>query len=166
MPLTLFLSVVICGAATLFLVSAVAFAEFEKFFSSAPKEVQGVIKPRKHELFYGSKTMGRALIVLSVIIILGVGAVAIWDGFRSNFTFGQFFVRFVLIFTVYKVYDMVAFDYFLLLRSRFFQYFYPEVGDGSMPKKYGFNLKSQLLKLFILFPAASALAAWICTLFQ
>lgn len=166
MLLTIFLAIVFCGAATLFLVSAVAFAEFEKFFSSAPKEVQGVIKPREHELFYGSKAMGRALIVLSVIIILGVGTVAIWDGFRSDFTFWQFFVRFVLIFTIYKVYDMVAFDYFLLLKSRFFQYFYPEVGDGSMPKKYGFNIKSQLLKLFVIFPAASALAAWICTLLQ
>lgn len=164
MLLTVFLAIVFCGAATLFLVSAVAFAEFEKFFSSAPKEVQGVIKPREHELFYGSKTMGRALIILSAIIILGVGAVAIWDGFRSNFTFWQFFVRFVLIFTIYKLYDMVAFDYFLLLKSQFFQYFYPETGNGSIPKKYGFNLKSQLLKLFVIFLATLALVAWICTL--
>lgn len=164
MLLTIFLAIVFCGAATLFLVSAVAFAEFEQLFSSAPKEVQGLIKPREHELFYGSKTMGRALIVLSVVIILGVGVIAIWDGIRNDFTFWQFFTRFVLIFTIYKMYDMVAFDYFLLLKSRFFQYFYPEVGDASMPKKYGFNIKSQLLKLFVIFPASSALAAWICTL--
>ena len=32
-------------------------------------------------------------------------------------------------------------------------------------RKYGFNIKSQLLKLFVIFPAVSALAAWICTLF-
>ena len=166
MILTFFLAIVFCGAASLFLLSAVAFAEFEKFFSSAPKEVQGVIKPREQELFYGSKAMGRALIVLSVVIILGVGAIAIWDGFRSNFTFWQFFTRFVLIFTVYKVYDMVCFDYFLLLRSHFFQYFYPEIEGVFPPKKYGFNIKSQLLKLLVIFPAASALAAWICTLFQ
>ena len=37
------------------------------------------------------------------------------------------------------------------------------VYDG---RKYGYNLKSQLLKLLVIFPAASALAAWICTLFQ
>ena len=30
---------------------------------------------------------------------------------------------------------------------------------------YGFNIVSQLLKLFVIFPAVSALAAWICTLF-
>jgi len=33
-------------------------------------------------------------------------------------------------------------------------------------RKYGFNLKSQLLKLLVIFPAVSALAAWVCTLFQ
>ena len=35
----------------------------------------------------------------------------------------------------------------------------------SHERKYGYNIKSQLLKLLIMFPAASALAAWICTLF-
>ena len=29
----------------------------------------------------------------------------------------------------------------------------------------GFNIRSQLLKLFVIFPAVSALAAWICTRF-
>ncbi len=29
----------------------------------------------------------------------------------------------------------------------------------------GWNIKSQLIKLFVIFPAASALAAWICALF-
>ena len=32
-------------------------------------------------------------------------------------------------------------------------------------RKYGYNIKSQLLKLFVIFPAASALVAWVCTLF-
>ena len=31
-------------------------------------------------------------------------------------------------------------------------------------RKYGYNLKSQLLKLLVIFPAISALAAWICSL--
>ena len=30
---------------------------------------------------------------------------------------------------------------------------------------YGFNIVSQLLKLFVIFPAVLALAAWICTMF-
>ncbi len=97
-------------------------------------------------------------------MILGVGIVSVWDDFRSGFGFWQFFTRFVLIFTVYKVYDMVCFDYFLLMKFRFFQYCYPETESVYPVKKYGFNLKSQLLKLLVIFPAASAFAAWICSL--
>ena len=109
--------------------------------------------------------MGRVMMILSVLMILGVGVLSIWDGLRSDYSFRQFFLRFVLIFTVYKAYDMVFFDWFLLCRFRFFQYYFPETAPALRDRRYGFNLKSQLLKLLIIFPAASAIAAWICTQF-
>ena len=165
MLLTVFLSIVFCAAITLMLLSAVAFIQDKRFFSSAPKEAREVLHQRDNELFYGARTIGWTLMVFSILMILGVGAISIWDGFRSGFTFRQFFVRFVIIFTIYKLYDMICFDYFLLMKFRFFQYYFPEVGSVYPPKKYGFNIKSQLLKLFIIFPAVSALAAWICSLF-
>ena len=74
-------------------------------------------------------------------------------------------MRFVLILTIYKLYDMICFDYFLLLKFHFFQYYYPEAGDVMEGRKYGFNIKSQLLKLLVIFPMASALAARICSMF-
>lgn len=148
------------------LLSAIAFIQDKKFFSSAPKEAQEVIVPREKELFYGARAIGWTLMIISILMILGVGVVSIWDGFRNNYTFIQFFLRFVSIFTVYKIYDMICFDYFLLMKFKFFQYYFPEVESVYTGRKYGYNLKSQLLKLFIVFPAASALAAWICTLFQ
>jgi hypothetical protein len=166
MLLTIFLAIVFCAAITLMLLSAVAFIQKNEFFSSAPKEARAVIKPRTEELFYGARTIGWTLLGFSILMILGVGVVSIWDGFRNGFTFWQFFLRFVLIFTIYKVYDMICFDYFLLMKFHFFQYYYPEVGSVYPLKQYGFNIKSQLLKLFVIFPAASALAAWICTLLQ
>ena len=165
MLLTIFLAIVFCAAITLMLLSAVAFIQNEKFFSSAPKEAREVIRPRKNELFYGARAIGWTLMAFAILMILGVGVISIWDGLRSGFTFWQFFLRFVLIFTIYKVYDMVCFDYFLLMKFHFFQYYFPEVGSIYPLKKYGFNIKSQLLKLLVIFPAASALAAWICTLF-
>ena len=165
MLLTVFLAIVVCGAITLLLISAVAFVQDKRFFSSAPKEAQEALKSRDEELFYGSRAMGWALMIISIFMILGVGAISIWDGFRSGFTFIRFFLRFVTIFTIYKVYDMVFFDWFLLCRFRFFQYYYPEVERVYNSRKYGYNIKSQLLKLLVIFPAASALAAWICTLF-
>ena len=166
MLLTVFLAIVFCAAITIILLSAVAFIQEKKFFSSAPKEAQEVILPREKELFYGARAMGWTLMGFAVIMILGVGVIAIWDGFRSEFTFLQFFLRFVLIFTIYKLYDMICFDYFLLLKFKFFQHYYPEVDSVYSGRKYGFNIKSQLLKLIVIFPGASALAAWICTLFM
>ena len=46
--------------------------------------------PREKELFYGAKTIGWTLMIFSFLMILG-GFISIWDGFRSGYTFGQFF---------------------------------------------------------------------------
>jgi hypothetical protein len=165
MLLTVFLAIVFCGAITILLISAVAFVQDTRFFSSAPKEARELLKPRKEELFHGARAMGWVIMILSILMILGVGVISIWDGFKSGFTFWQFFLRFVSIFTIYKAYDMIFFDWFLLCRFRFFQHYFPETEPALSGRKYGFNIKSQLLKLLVIFPAASALAAWICTLF-
>lgn len=164
MLMTLFLAIVFCAAITLMLISAVTLIQNEKFLSSAPKEALELLKPRNDEVFFGARAMGWVLMTISILMILGVGAVSIWDGFRNGFSFFQFFLRFVLIFTLYKAYDMIFFDWFLLCRSRFFQFYYPEVAPVYNGRKYGYNLKSQLLKLLVIFPAASALAAWICSM--
>ena len=165
MLLTGFLAIVFCGAITLLLISAVAFVQDERFFSSAPKEARELMKPRNTELFHGARAMGWVLMILSALTILGVGVLSVWDGFRSGFTFRQFFLRFVMIFTIYKAYDMIFFDGFLLCKFHFFQHYFPETAPALNGRRYGFNIKSQLLKLLVIFPAASALAAWICSLF-
>ena len=162
MLLTIFLGIIFSAAITMMLISAVVFVKDKKLFSSAPKEALALVKERKQEEFYGARKIGWTLIIMSLIIILGVGVVSIWDGFRNNYSFLQFFLRYVLIFTIYKIYDMTFFDYYLLCRSNFFQTFIPEVAPVYENRKYGYNLKSQLLKLLVIFPAASALAAWIC----
>ncbi len=165
MLLTLFLALVFCVAITLMMISAVAFIQDKKMFSSAPKEAQEVIVPRDKELVYGARAIGWTLMVFSFLMIMGVGVIAIWDGFRSDFTFWQFFFRFVFIFTVYKLYDMICFDYFLLMKYQFFQFYFPEVESLYRNRRYGYNIKSQLLKLLVIFPVVSALGAWICVLF-
>ena len=165
MILTIFLSIIFCAAMTLMLFSAIAFIQNIKFFSSAPKEAREVLIPREKELFYGAHAIGWVLMAFALVMILGVGFISIWDGFQNSFSFLQFFIRFVFIFSAYKIYDMVYFDYFLLMKYHFFQYYFPEVEEVYANRKYGYNIKSQLLKLLIIFPAASALAAWICSLF-
>ena len=163
--LTLFLTVVFCAAIAVILLSAVAFIQDDKFFSSAPKEIKALIKPRPKELFPGARAIGWALFIISALMVIGVVVIGIWDGFRNNFTFGQFFLRFFIILTIYKLCDMILIDNFLLLKFGFFQYYYPEAGNVMQNRKYGFNIKSQLLKLLVIFPGVSALIAWICTLF-
>jgi len=165
MVLTVFLAIVFCTAMAMMLIAAVAFIQDNKFFSSAPKEAREVLIQREHELFYGARAMGWTLFIVSILLLLGVVVIAIWDGLRSGYTFWQFFWRFVLILTFYKICDMALIDNFLLLKFHFFQYYYPETERVMSGRKYGFNIRSQLLKLFVIFPAASALAAWICTLF-
>ena len=165
MILTIFLAIVFCVAITLMMFAAVAFIQNKKFFSSAPKEVQAAILTRDKELFYGARIIGWVLIVFSFLMIIGIGVISIWDGFRSEFTLWQFFLRFEMIFTIYKLYDMIFFDYFLLMKFHFFQFYFPEVESVYSNRKYGYNIKSQLFKLLIIFPAASALAAWVCSLF-
>lgn len=163
MLLTVFLTLVFCAAITLLMLAAVAFVQKKEFFSSAPKEARDALRPREKELFYGARAIGWTLMAFGLLMGLGVVVISIWDGVRSGFTFGQFFLRFSLILSVYKLYDMVCFDYFLLMKSKFFQHYFPEVVDALAGRKYGFNIKSQLLKLLVVFPAISALAAWICT---
>ena len=109
--------------------------------------------------------MGWTLMIISALMILCMGVISIWDGFKSSFTFWQFFLRFVSIFTIYKAYDMIFFDWFLLCKFHFFQHYFPEAEPALDGRRYGFNLKSQLLKLLAIFPAVSALAAWVCTLY-
>ncbi|MBQ9327475.1 MAG: hypothetical protein IJ225_02935 [Solobacterium sp.] len=160
---TMFLTVVFCTAIALMLLSAVAFIQDKRFYSSAPKEAQAVIEKRPEELFPGARAIGWVLFTLSLLIASGVMVFSIWDGVRNNFTFLQFFLRFVFITTVYKLCDMILIDYFLLLKFGFFQYYYPEAKEVMKGRKYGFNIKSQLCKLLVIFPAISALLAWICS---
>ncbi len=165
MLLTIFLSIVFCAAITMMLLSAVVFIKDKKMFSSAPAEALVLVRDREQEEFRDARKIGWALMIMSILMILGVGVVSVWDGFMNGFTFWQFFLRYVLIFTIYKIYDMVCFDYFLLMKYKFFQYYFPEIESVYSNRKYSFNIKSQLLKLLVIFPAASALAAWICALF-
>ena len=165
MLFTVFLALVCCMAVTVLLVGGVAFVQEIQFFSSAPKEVRALLKPREEEPFYGAGAMGRVMTIMSALMILGAFAAAVWDGFRSGYSFARFFLRFVLILTIYKAYDMIFFDWFLLCRFHFFQQYFPETAPALEGRKYGFNIKSQLLKLLVIFPAVSALAAWVCSLF-
>ena len=84
MLLTVFLSIVILAAVTVMMLSAVAFIQDERMFSSAPEEVRKLIRPRKTELFYGARTIGWTLLIFSILMIIGALVIAAWGGIRAS----------------------------------------------------------------------------------
>lgn len=158
---TFCLSLLAIAGITLMLYSAVALVQDKRLFGSAPKDAQKVLQP-KPERFRGQHVLGWFLLVLSLLMLVADLGIAVWDGVGNGFGFWQFFARFLTILYVYKAYDMICFDFLLLTRSRFFQHYFPEVDQVEAYHKYGYNLKSQILRI-IAYPFLCALIAWICT---
>jgi hypothetical protein len=147
----------------LMLWSGVALVQNKKFFTSAPKDIQEVIQ-EKPERFKGAHLLGYTLALISVLCIVGAFVFGAVDGIKNGFTFWQFFARFLIMLYLYKAFDMIFLDWFLLTKSHFFQYYYPETEGCKGFHSYGFNKKSQIVKI-IIFPFASLAAAGICMLF-
>ena len=116
------------------------------------------------ERFPGATAVGWILIVISMIAMGGAFFYAGFDGVKNGFTFWQFFLRFITMLYLWKAFDVVCFDWLLLTKTRFFQHFYPETQNCAGYHQFGFNRKGQLIRLAV-FPPASLLLAWICTLF-
>ena len=84
MLLTLFLAITFCASITIMLISAVVFIKDKKLFSSAPKEALELVIDRKQEEFYGARKVGWTLMIMSMVMILEISVISIWDGFRSD----------------------------------------------------------------------------------
>ena len=164
MLVTFLLALAVIAAVMLMLFSAVALVQDKRLFSTAPKDVQAAVQP-KPERFKGQHLIGWKLIFLSLLMIVCAAVIAVWDGVKNGFTFWQFFARFLIILYCYKAFDMICFDWLLLTKSHFFQHYYPETEGCESYRKFGFNLRSQLIKLAV-FPIVSAAAAGICMLIK
>ena len=149
----------------LLLWAGVGFIQNKKFFSSCPKEVFDVIKPKKKR-FRGQNLVGWVLAIIAILfmgspIVIGAG-----DGIQNNFTFIQFFIRFLMMLLLLKAFDIVFFDWILLCNRgfSFFEHYYPEVVDKLSPKLFGFNKKEHIIHVLLII-IVSLVIAWICTLF-
>ena len=164
MKATILLSVLMIAALFLTLYAGVALIQDKKYFSSAPKDIVAVIRPRK-ERFPGAHLLGWFLMIISVFLNLFALALAGIDGHRNGFTFPQYFTRYLIMFLLLKLYDILFFDLFLLTHSHFYQHFYPETEGCAGFHSFGFNWKSHLVQIIACFPV-SALLSWICILFS
>ena len=163
MVLTIILSLIFIAFIMLMLWSGVALVQNKKFFTSAPKDIQEVIQ-EKPERFKGAHLLGYTLALISVLCIVGAFVFGAVDGIKNGFTFWQFFARFLIMLYLYKAFDMIFIDWYLLTKSHFFQHYYPEAEGCRGFHSYGFNRKSQIAKI-IIFPFVALAAAGICMLF-
>ena len=164
MKVTILLSVLLMIALFVLLYGAVAFVQDRRFFTSAPKDIQAVATDHE-ERFSGQRIIGWILIVIALGMFAFVLIYAGYDGIRNNFTFWDFFFRYLIILYLLKAFDIICLDYYLLTKSHFFQHYYPETEGCEGYHNFGFNRKEQLIRIAI-FPFVSLLLAYICTLMR
>ena len=157
---TIILSLVMMAGLFLMLYAGVALIQNPRFFSSAPKEVQAAVQP-KPERFRGAHFFGWFLAIIAIVLMGGAVFFGCWDGIRNGYSFGQFFLRFLIMLLSLKAYDVLFFDFFLLCRSDFFPRYYPEVKELLGPHLFGYNWKSHVLTGSLSIAGAAALAG-IC----
>ena len=164
MMITLLLSLMLMAGLFLILLSGVGFIQDTKFFGSAPKEVRDVIKTRK-ERFRGAHAVGWIMAVLSVLLMIGAFIIGAWNGIYNDFGFWQYFIRFIVMILLLKVFDVLFFDWVLLCNAgfNFFPLFYPETKEVLGRYLFGYNWKTHLSHVIGSFPV-SAVLAWVCTL--
>ena len=163
MVITAISTLMIMAAYFLVLYGGVGFIQDKRFFSSAPKENLEAI-PDTKERFPGAHIIGWIIEVIAILMFIGAAVLGVWDGVKNDFTYWQFFVRFLVMLYCMEIYDILFFDWFLLCRSNFFPHFYPELKGVVGPHMFGYNKKTHIIHFALYIPACAA-AAGICMLF-
>ncbi|MBQ2658736.1 MAG: hypothetical protein IJF87_09230 [Erysipelotrichaceae bacterium] len=164
MKLTILLTTAFILSVCLLLYAAVALIQDRRFFTTAPKDIQAAAFDHP-ERFPGAHILGWILAVISIFVMAGVFFYGGYDGIRKGFNFWQFTVRFAIILYLWKAFDIVCLDWYLLSKSHFFQHYYPETEGCKGYDSFGFNRKEQIIRL-IVFPFVAMAMALICTLFR
>lgn len=162
MKVTLLLSLLPMASLFLMIWAAVALVQSKKLFTTAPKDIQAAALEHE-ERFPGARILGWVLVVICVLLFAGAFVYGGWDGGKRGYGFWQFFGRFLTMLYLEKAFDILFLDWFLLTKSHFYQYYYPETEGCAGYHQFGFNRKEQLTRI-VLYPFVSLLLAWICTL--
>lgn len=149
----------------LLLWAGVGFIQNKKFFSSCPKEVFELIQP-KEKRFYGQYILGWLLAFVAILLMVTAIIIGAVNGIQKNFNFVQFFIRFLTMLLLLKVFDIIFFDWVLLCNRgfSFFEKYYPEVANVLTPKLFGYNKRDHIIQT-IGIVVGSILLSYICKLF-
>ena len=159
MLLTLLLSLVLIAALCILIYAAVGLIQNRKLFTTAPKDIQAAARDHP-ERFPGARTLGWKLAVICIALMIGAFVYGGYDGIQRGFSLRQHFIRFLIMLYLWKAFDIICLDWFLLTKTRFFQHFYPETEGCAGYHSFGFNRKGQTIRI-IVFPFVAALMAWV-----
>ena len=134
-----------------------------------PKDVQERLQPRLEEWERQGMTprrfLGWVILILFCLAYIGLFVFGGLDGLRRDFSFWQFFLRFLIIGCVIKAFDIGALDYFLLTKTHFFQHYFPETEGCAGWQDFGYNRKQQA-RQSVMILVGSAITALIFTLLK
>ena len=164
MKLTIILGLALSVDLFLILWAAVGLVQDRRLFTTAPKDIQQ--KAEDHpERFPGQKTIGWILLLIFALLYAGIYIYGAYDGIRNGFGFWQFFARFLIMSYLLKAFDIIAFDWYLLTKSHFFQHYYPETEGCEGYHSFGFNRREQLIRI-VLYPFLCAFLSIICMMIE
>ena len=125
---------------------------------TAPSDIRDKVMEREDYPLWRT-ILGFAGAIAILALVAGIFIYAGKDAIARKMNFVQIFERFAILLCGYKIFDMVCFDYILLTKLNIFQTFFPETIGCKGYESFGFNLKSQLLKLFIFVLVSLGIAA-------
>lgn len=132
-----------------------------------PEDVQEKLRPRLDQLDLQGLTFRRVLgwviLILFCAAYIGLFVIAGIDGLHHDYSFGQFFLRFLMIGFVMKAFDIGALDYVLLTKTHFFQHYFPETEGCAGWQDFGYNRRQQTGQCIMIL-IGSVVTAWIFTL--
>ena len=164
MKLSILLGLAGCALLFLAIMGITVTLPTRKLIVYFPKDVQEALLPRLEALPLSPKrVLGFLILVLFGLGYAGLFVLGALDGLRQGFGFQDFFLRFLIMTAIIKAFDILALDYFLLTRTRFFRHFFPETNGCKGWKDFGYNRGQQLKRLLFL-PLLDALLAWLLTL--
>jgi len=145
-----------------FMIICIAFL-LKLIIKTAPEDVQERLANRPDPPLW-KKILGFILAGACLVGIAGILIYAGVDCVRSGMGFGDIFLRYLTLFEGYKIFDMVVLDWLMLTKLHVYQRFFPEVEGCESMEHFGFNLKSQLVKV-IVFAGIALVVAGVIGLF-
>ena len=135
----------------------------QEIFLFRSKEAIEVTPDYVPERFKGQHAVGYVMAALSLVLMGGAVILGAWDGIKNEYGFWQFFVRFLVMLLLLKAFDVIFFDWVLLCNQGFgfFTHYYPQVGAIYNRKLFGYNKKTHITQVILIFPLC-VLLAWIC----